>query len=74
MEKVGVLDSVIDGKTGVFFNEQTAESMMDAILKFENMKFDKQEIRKHALEFDESVFRKKIKEFVEEVYKKDENH
>lgn len=64
--KGGVLDSVIDGKTGVFFKEQTAESLKDAITKFENMKFDKQEIRKHALEFDESVFQEKIRKFVEE--------
>ena len=51
--KGGALDSVIDGKTGVFFNEQTVDSLKDAINKFETMKFDKQEIRKHALEFDE---------------------
>jgi hypothetical protein len=57
---------VIDGKTGVFFKEQTVESLKEAILKFETMKFDKKEIREHALEFDESVFQRKIKEFVEE--------
>ncbi len=64
--KGGVLDSVIDGKTGVFFKEQTVESLKEAINKFETMKFDKEEIRKHALEFDESVFQEKIKKFVEE--------
>lgn len=67
--KGGALDSVIDGKTGVFFKEQTVESVKEAITKFETMKFNKQEIRKHALEFDESVFQKKIKEFVEEKVK-----
>lgn len=64
--KGGVLDSVIDGKTGVFFKEQTVESLKEAINKFETMKFDKEEIRKHALEFDESVFQEKIRKFVEE--------
>ena len=39
--KGGVLDTVIDGKTGVYFEEQTVESLKKAILKFENMKFDK---------------------------------
>jgi glycosyltransferase involved in cell wall biosynthesis len=67
--KGGVLDSVIDGKTGIFFKEQTVDSLKDAILKFETMKFDKKQIRNHALEFDESVFQKKIKEFVEEKIK-----
>lgn len=65
--KGGVLDTVIDGQTGVYFKEQTVESLKDAIIKFENMNFDKEKIRKHALEFDEKVFRKKIKEYVEKV-------
>ncbi len=66
--KGGVLDSVINGKTGVFFKEQTVDSLKDAICKFESMKFDKQEIRKNALEFDESVFQQKIKNFINEKY------
>ena len=67
--KGGVLDTVIPGKTGVFFKEQTVESLKNAILEFENMKFDKQVIREHALEFDESVFQSKIKNFIEEKVK-----
>ena len=64
--KGGVLDSVVDGKTGVFFKEQTVDSLVDAIERFETMTFDSQEIRKHALTFDESVFQKRIEEFVME--------
>jgi len=67
--KGGVLDSVIPGKTGVFFKEQSVESLKNAILEFENMKFDKQMIREHALGFDESVFQSKIKNFIEEKVK-----
>ena len=63
--KGGALDTVIDNKTGALFKEQTVESLKNAILKFETMTFDKQEIRQHALEFDEPVFQKKIKEFIE---------
>lgn len=65
--KGGVLDTVINGKTGVYFKEQTVESLKEAIIKFEKMKFNKNEIRKHALEFDEKVFQNKIKEYIEEV-------
>ena len=68
----GVLDSIIPNKTGILFKEQTVESVKEAIEKFETMKFDKNEIRKHALEFDETVFQKKIKEFVEKVSIKNE--
>lgn len=67
--KGGVLDTVIDGKTGVLFKEQTVEFLKDAILKFERMQFDKQQIREHALEFDEEVFKKKIKDFIDEKVK-----
>ena len=64
--KGGVLDTVIDGETGKYFNEQTVESLKEAILNFENMKFDKDKIRKHAVKFDESIFRNKIKNFIDE--------
>ena len=70
--KGGALDTVIDEKTGLLFRKQTVESLKDAILKFENMKFDKQEIRKHALKFDEPVFQKKIKEFIDSKIKNEE--
>ena len=73
MEKDGVLDSVVNGKTGVFFYEQTSESLKDAILNFEKMKFDKNEIRKNALRFDEKVFQEKIKKFVQEKIERNKN-
>ena len=66
--KGGALDTVVDGKTGVFFKEQTTESLVDAIERFDKMKFDKQEIRKHAETFDEAIFKQKIEEFVKEKY------
>lgn len=71
--KGGVLDTVIDGKTGVYFNEQTVESVKEAILKFESMTWDKQEIRKRALEFDEEIFKEKIRKYVEECLIKKES-
>ena len=37
--KGGVLDTVIDGETGVYFKEQTVESLKKAIKKFENYFF-----------------------------------
>ncbi len=64
--KGGVLDTVIDGKTGVYFTEQTVDSLKYGMVKFERMKFDKEEIRKHALEFDEEIFQKNIKDFIDE--------
>lgn len=65
----GALDTVVDGKTGVLFKEQTVEDVKNAILKLEEMNFDKQEIRNHALKFDEKEFKLKIKNFIEEKLK-----
>ena len=65
----GVLDTVVDGKTGVYFNKQTVDSLKKAIIKFEKMKFDKKEIRNWSLRFDEKIFQKNINDFVNEKYK-----
>lgn len=67
--KGGVLETVIDGKTGVFFYEQNKNALIDAIKKFENLSFDKEEIRRHSLKFDEKVFKDKISTFIERKYK-----
>lgn len=71
--KGGVLDSVIDGETGVFFEEQSVESLSKAIEKFETMVFSKEKIRENALSFDESVFQQKIKNYIEEVVNNEKN-
>ncbi|KAA5806377.1 glycosyltransferase family 4 protein [Thermoanaerobacterium thermosaccharolyticum] len=65
----GVLDSVVDGVTGVFFDKQNKESLKEAIVKFKDMKFDKNLIRKHAEEFDINIFKKKVYDFVIEKYR-----
>lgn len=71
--KGGVLETVVEGKTGLFFEEQTVDSLKDAVIKFNNMSFDKNEIRNHAKKFDESVFKEKIEKFVQEKYEETRN-
>lgn len=60
----GALDTVIQHKTGVFFNEQNVESLLDAIIEFESIKLDYKYIRKNALNFSIEVFQEKIQEQV----------
>lgn len=67
--KGGALETVVDGKTGVFFNEQTVESIKEAIKKFQMMNFDKSQIRKHAMKFDEEIFKEKISSYVMSSYR-----
>lgn len=67
--KGGVLETVVDKVTGIFFYEQRCNSLVNAIKEFESIKFDKKEIRKHAENFDESKFKKKILEFINSITK-----
>jgi glycosyltransferase involved in cell wall biosynthesis len=61
----GALESVIDGKTGVFFEKQQRASLVGAVKKFSVMSFDPAVIRENALRFDKAVFKRKIREFVD---------
>lgn len=60
----GALESVIDGRTGIFFAEQKKASLMDAVKRFTGMSFDPVAIRENAMKFDREVFKRRIKEFV----------
>ncbi len=67
--KGGALETVIDkgaNATGIFFYEQTVESLIKAVEDFENTKFDPFSIRTHALKFDRVLFKEKIQNYIEE--------
>jgi glycosyltransferase involved in cell wall biosynthesis len=66
----GLLETVIDGKTGILFYSQDTESLIEAIKKFEDMEnsFDRPAIRKNSERFDVSVFKKKMESFISEKY------
>ncbi|GAC1380739.1 MAG: glycosyltransferase family 4 protein [Ktedonobacteraceae bacterium] len=61
----GALASMVDGVTGVFFKEQTAESLTAALASFDEHTYDPQAIRNHALEFDTPRFHRRILQFIE---------
>ena len=71
--KGGALETVINRKTGVFFNEQTVDSILGAIQIFEESTFNYKEIREHALKFSKQRFEMEIKKFVEEKYSEFKN-
>ena len=56
----GILDTVVDGKTGLLFKEQTVEALTDAILRFESQTFDADAIIAHAAGFSNDVFKENI--------------
>ena len=65
LKKGGALDTVTDGKTGIFFEEQSKKSLEDAILKFQKTNFNPEDSIENAKKFSFEEFKtnleKKIK-------------
>ncbi|HYO07482.1 MAG TPA: glycosyltransferase, partial [Tepidisphaeraceae bacterium] len=62
----GVTESVVAGRTGVFFHEQSPESLMAAVDAFERVDWDAAAIRQHAHRFSVSRFRDAFASLVEQ--------
>lgn len=63
--KGGALDYVVEGQTGLFFDEQTPESLMEALQQLEHCDFDHAHIRQFAARFSPDVFCQKMQKIVE---------
>lgn len=63
----GALETVVDGRTGIFFHEQTPEALNAAIERLERERpaFDSVTIQQHAEAFDREVFKKRFRQKVE---------
>lgn len=62
----GSLDYIKEGKTGVFFSEQTVESLCLALQSMEDQSFDQTFIKQYAERFSPIVFRQKMTELIEQ--------
>lgn len=61
----GVLDTQINGQTGVFFKRQTPESLQKALLESGEITWDYENIRNHAVNnFSEPVFFSKVERVI----------
>lgn len=65
----GALETVLDGKTGVVFSEQSVESLCAALKKFESdgVEWSKDRIMEHAKQFSTENFKTMFSDFIEEV-------
>jgi glycosyltransferase involved in cell wall biosynthesis len=65
----GVLETIVSGRTGLFFSEQTAEAVAAAVQRFESIEhvFDPIEIAAHARTFSKERFKQAFRAFVETV-------
>jgi glycosyltransferase involved in cell wall biosynthesis len=55
----GALDTVVEGTTGVFFDQQTPIALAEAIQRADAMIFDPAVIRANAERFSATVFRRR---------------
>lgn len=66
----GVKETVVEGKTGIFFDERTPESLAKAVLKFEDlsmqrkMKFKQEDCINRAQKFSKERFKKEMLQFI----------
>lgn len=65
--KGGALETVLEDITGVFFREQTKESLIDAVLKINTKKFNAEDIRKHIMKFDREIFKQKLNIYIDRI-------
>lgn len=67
--KGGAMETVIEGKTGEFFDAQTPEILADGVRRFMLNKenYDKEFIKQHAGQFSEERFRKEFREYINKI-------
>ncbi|HEY2718670.1 MAG TPA: glycosyltransferase [Solirubrobacteraceae bacterium] len=61
----GATESVLDGRTGVLFEEQSAASLAAAIERFEGLALDQHDARENARRFGEERFRGELAAVIE---------
>lgn len=65
----GVAETVINTKTGIFYDHQSIKSLTKAINNFNNIKFDSKKIVFHAKSFDDSIFMLNFKKEIDTLWK-----
>lgn len=68
--KGGLLETVVENKTGVFFDYQSLIDIIDAVKKFETISFDPYIIRENAKRFSTDRFEREFKSLVDNSIKK----
>lgn len=64
LAKGGALDIVVDGKTGVFFDQQKTDSLIKTIERFNDLTFAPKVLQSHADQYSEERFITHLQQFV----------
>jgi len=65
----GAMETIIDGVTGEFFDEQSWEELADHTIRFNQNQYNPENIRAHAGRFSRAQFKENMKQFVEQKWK-----
>jgi glycosyltransferase involved in cell wall biosynthesis len=63
----GAVETILENVTGLFFDEQTPEALMDAVERFELNEWNPNEIRSHAEQFSREIFRSRFSKFLHRI-------
>ncbi len=63
----GAIETIIDGETGLFFDEQTVEHLIDAVQRCEKHEWSVQRIRRHAEKYSVENFQARLRRFLTRV-------
>lgn len=64
----GALETVVEGETGIFFDRQDAQSLLEAVNSFDPGRFDAEKARRRALLFDVGAFKEQVRTYVEQAW------
>ena len=65
----GARETVLEGETGMFFNDENPEAIAAAIKNFSNAGWNPGKIREHALKFSKNRFKREIRDFIDKKMK-----
>lgn len=60
----GAEETILEGKTGVFFDLPTSDSLAAAVAAFKDVAYTPRRIRQHARQFDTRVFKRTMSELI----------
>jgi glycosyltransferase involved in cell wall biosynthesis len=63
-----IVEHMKEGKMGLFFDKQTAVSLIDAVNSFDEASFDSNYIKTQAKQFDREFFKRTMKDYINTVF------
>lgn len=65
--KGGAKETVKNKKTGILFNEQTSESLIQALFEYEALKIDPDDCKENAKTFSKDKFKKQLIKYIDDI-------